>query len=130
MAPIQRAPEEVRRVLTRLAFEYTAAGWTYWTLGRESGVHPSVLKRWETGQVTNPLVSLLAAAAEPLGLRVDLVAERHLPLLELDEFEVEALAEAALTGWSETNPGWPREEHLRSALVKLGKIKQEASEHA
>lgn len=125
----QRAPDEVRRILTRFTFEYAAAGWTYWTLAKECGVHPSVLHRWEAGQINNPMLSILVAAVEPLGLRVDLVAERHLPFLELDEFEVPALLEAARAQYG-GDPMQFGDEHLTSALVKLGKIKQEVNEHA
>lgn len=130
MAPLPRAPHEVNRILTRLAVEYTAAGWTAWSLAKECGVHFSVLKRWETGKVTNPLLSLLVAATEPLNLRVDLVAPHHQPLLELDEGEVQALIRAAAgNGWmgEDCRDEWA--DHLSSALRKLGKITTEASKH-
>lgn len=131
MAPIQRAPHEVNRLLSRLITEYTVAGWSSWTLGRACDVHPSVLRRWENGEVKNPLLSIVVAVSDYLGLRLDFVAQRHLPLLPLDEFEIEALIEGALVGWREVESGSPTERHLTSALTKLGKLTttREASEH-
>lgn len=128
MAPKQRAPHEVQRILTRLILEYRMAGWSHWTLGRECGVHSSVLQRWENGKVQNPLLSLVVAVADFLGLRMDFVAERHLPLLPLDEFEIAALIEAA-DAYRRGEPMRTGEGALEGALGKLGRIDREANEH-
>lgn len=128
MASIQRAPHEVNRLLSRLITEYTVAGWSSWTLGRACDVHPSVLRRWENGEVQNPLLSIVVAVSEYLGLRLDFVAERHLPLLPLDEFEIEALIEAA-NAYRRGEPMRMGEGALEGALGKLGRIDREANEH-
>lgn len=107
MAPIQRDPAEVRRLLARLTVERMAAGWSVAALSQECGVHRSVIDRWESGTVTNPLLSVYAAMVKPLGLRLELVGERHLPLMGLDEFEIGAL----------------QGDHLLAALTKLRKTK-------
>ena len=110
--------------------EYTLAGWSKGLLAREAGVHYSVIKRWEDGLVTNPLLSLIVAVAKPLGLRLDFVAPRHLPLLELDEFEIAALVDAAVEGWRVQDCDHPQESQLLSALTKLGKINKGVSSDA
>lgn len=119
----------VNRLLTRLAVEFHANGWTIASLCREAGVHRSVLDRWLDGRVANPLVNPLVAFVEAMGMRVDIVAPHHQPLLHLDEFETAALVEAARAGWQELSFGQPGERHLRSALRKLGKLTTEANEH-
>lgn len=104
------------------------AGWSVQALADESAVHRSVIDRWENGKVDNPLLSLYAALVKPLGVRVDLVGERHVPLMNLDDFEICALIEAAAgdgwrgNQWRDSDRGRRMEKHLRSALVKLGKI--------
>lgn len=124
MPVTKRAPGEVRRILARLTVERMIAGWSVQALSTETGVHRSVIDRWESGEVMNPMASILATLATPLGLRLDFVAERHLPLLNLDEFEIAALIEAA---WAyqcgePLKSGSSDAAHLRSALKKLGKI--------
>ena len=59
-------------------------------------------------------VGTLIDVADALGLDVALVAEHHLPLLDLTAAEVDALHAAALGGQPEYD-----DPHLRSALDKL-----------
>lgn len=124
MAFTPRAQGEVNRIIARFTIEKEAAGWTTNALCREVGVSRSVVDRWETGTTQHPTVNHLAALAEPLDLRLDLVAPRHLPFLGLDEFEVRALIAGALAGWQAQECGHPQEQYLLSALSKLGKINQ------
>lgn len=125
MAPIQRDLGEVRRILARFTLERMLAGWSVSALADESNVHRSVIDRWENGRVDNPLLSVLAALVQPLDLRIDLVAERHVPLLNLDEFEIEALVSAAMDGWKVRPCDHPQEDQLLSALAKLRKVNKD-----
>ena len=122
----------VNRLLSRLVVEYRAHGWTIAALSRASGVHRSVLDRWLDGRVSNPLVNPLVAFVEAMGMRLDIVAPHHQPLLELDEFEVQALIAAARAQsggdpFPDSLPYGLR--NLASALTKLKNVTMEATEN-
>ena len=120
----------VNRLLSRLVVEYRAHGWTIAALSRASGVHRSVLDRWLDGRVSNPLVNPLVAFVEAMGMRLDIVAPHHQPLLALDEFETQAMIAAARAHHS----GEPMQElpyggrNLKTALTKLKNVTMEATQ--
>lgn len=126
----EHAHREVRRLMARLMIERVLAGWGPRALAQRTGVSVATIPRLENGDIKNPTLGTLCAVTEPLGLRIDFVAERHQPLLKLDEAEIQALIEGAYFGWRQMPRGHPMERRLLSLLRKLGKIKkQEANEH-
>lgn len=123
MAIPNHARAEVQRLVTRFVMERMLAGWPIKALADKAGVGTPSIHRFENGQIQNPTLGTMAALVAPMELRVDFVGERHLPFMDLDEYELEALVNGALLGWDSMEPGHTGERQLRSALRKLGKIK-------
>lgn len=115
---------EVARLVRRFTVEKLAVGWNNSALARELGVWRTNIDRMERGDVI-PTLPYLINLCEPLGLRLDFVPAHLQPLLELDEFEVQALLVAARS-WSEGAPSKDEDPGaLIRALRKLSQIRVE-----
>lgn len=112
---------EINRLVTRFMVERDAAGWSNWHLGKAGGFNYTVLDKVCSGRTEAPTLGLLIRAGLPMNMRLDWVPEHLRPLLELDEFEVRALVDAAREQWggdaSNQDPV-----ALNRALWKLGRL--------
>lgn len=113
--------KDIDRLVSRFVIERMAAGWSTWDLQNASDTNRSVIERIERGD-TIPTLVVLVRLAQVLGLRLDFVPEHLVPLLALDEFEVQALIVGATEGWRHAT-GWGVERHLTAALHKLGRLR-------
>lgn len=123
------AQREVRRLIARFAIERQVAGWSVTALARETGMWPSNIARAEGGDVI-PTLGVLLTMAEPMGLRLDWVPAHLRPLLDLDEFEVKALIEAAGSGCGYMDCGADLDPAVMSALRKIAARQGEAADES
>ncbi len=113
------AEREVRRLVTRMSIERVAAGFTTWDLGKHCQVKRQNIDKVERGEVL-PSLAFLAEVGLALGLRLDFLPAHLVPLLDLDEFQLQALIAGAVRGSHCTTPGSDLGRRLSSALETLG----------
>lgn len=106
---------DIRRLVVRFAVMRTAYGWSVNDLSKEAKMWRSNIDRFENGEVIPTLPTLLYLA-RIIGLHLEWVPEHLLPLLTLDEFELEALLGATVRAYESE-----QDEALASALSKLGR---------
>lgn len=106
---------DIRRLVVRFAVMRTAYGWSVNDLSKEAKMWRSNIDRFENGEVIPTLPTLLYLA-RIIGLHLEWVPEHLLPLLTLDEFELEALLGATVQAYESE-----QDEALASALSKLGR---------
>lgn len=112
------AEREVRRLVTRMSIERVAAGFTTWDLGKHCAVKRQNIDKVERGEVL-PSLAFLVEVGLALGLRLDFLPAHLLPLLDLDEFQVQALLAGAAEGYRHVDPASDVGRMLHSTMEVL-----------